>query len=282
MNPLHTARLSLLAAGGLVSAVLAFPPAPHHVIHGLVRDEYGRPLSITSAEVVLETDQGPLLDCNIAPGIRPGENYRLAVPMDSLTAPDPYKETALRPALTFRLKVKIGNTRYVPIQTAGNLATLGQPAGSTLLNLTLGVDSDGDGLPDAWEQLLIQMLGGGLTLADIRPGGDNDRDGVTNLDEYLAGTYAWEAGETQGLTVAIVPRDGAGPVLEFQAAAGQTYSVMGTTNLVDWVPQTFRVPAGDTGVPGSQQYVSTASAIVQAEVLLPGGTPAMFFRVRSN
>jgi hypothetical protein len=112
----------------------------------------------------------------VSPDIQPGENYRLIVPMDSLSAIDPYKPTALHPLVGFRLKVRIGETVYVPIEMAGNLSTLGQPAGETLANLTLGVDSDGDGIPDAWENLLIQMLGGGLTLASITPDGDNDGD----------------------------------------------------------------------------------------------------------
>ena len=42
-------------------------------------------------------------------------------------------------------------------------------------------DGDGDGLPDAWELTYFGTLGDG-------PGGDPDGDGVTNLQEYLAGT----------------------------------------------------------------------------------------------
>ena len=43
-------------------------------------------------------------------------------------------------------------------------------------------DGDGDGLPDAWEQALIAAAGGGKTLADIRPDGDEDGDGLPDLN----------------------------------------------------------------------------------------------------
>jgi hypothetical protein len=262
----------------------AFPPAPHHVIHGLVRNEYGEPLSLSTAQVFLETTNGITVACQVSPDIQPGENYRLIVPMDLLNTVDPYKPTALQPLVGFRLKVQIGETVYVPIEMAGNLSTLGQPAGETLANLTLGVDSDGDGIPDAWENLLIQILGGGLTLADVTPNSDNDGDGVSNYEEYLAGTYPWDPTDgaaAEGLRLGIIRRNAQGPVLEFLSTAGRTYSVLGTTNLTTWTPMSIRVPPGATGVPGSLEYLSPASEIIEVEVLVPPPeSRAMLFRVR--
>lgn len=268
-----------------VASVWAFPPAPHHVIHGVVRDEYGEPLSLSTAEVFLETTNGITVACEVSPDIQPGENYRLIVPMDSLTAPDAYKSTALYSSVKFRLKVLIGTTVYVPIEMAGNLSTLGQPGGETLINLTLGVDSDGDGIPDAWENLLIQMLGGGLTLADITPNGDNDHDGFSNYQEYLAGTYPWDAADSPGggLRLGIVRRNGQGPVMQFFGVAGQTYSVQGTTNLTSWSAVSIRVPPGDINAPVVQQYLNPSSQIIEIEVVLPPSQPkAMFFRVSAQ
>ncbi|MBX3746801.1 MAG: hypothetical protein KF833_15940 [Verrucomicrobiae bacterium] len=51
----------------------------------------------------------------------------------------------------------------------------------TLERLSASSDSDGDGLPDEWE---LQYFGN----LDQGPGGDFDNDGLTNLEEYLAGT----------------------------------------------------------------------------------------------
>src|SRR4051812_41447091 len=48
-------------------------------------------------------------------------------------------------------------------------------------------DSDADGIPDWWTQQYFNHAGG--QAGDLsRPGDDPDRDGRTNLDEYVLGT----------------------------------------------------------------------------------------------
>lgn len=55
-------------------------------------------------------------------------------------------------------------------------------------------DTDADGLPDAWEQAILDFLGDEtLTIADIDPQGDVDGDGISNLDEYLAGLNPYQS-----------------------------------------------------------------------------------------
>ncbi|GAA5481477.1 hypothetical protein [Haloferula sargassicola] len=51
-------------------------------------------------------------------------------------------------------------------------------------------DSDGDGLDDAFEQVIIDFDSGDAyaALADVLPGDDFDGDGSTNLQEFLAGS----------------------------------------------------------------------------------------------
>ena len=44
-------RVILMAIAFLVAAPAgAFPPAPHHLIYGMVRDEFGNPISAATAE----------------------------------------------------------------------------------------------------------------------------------------------------------------------------------------------------------------------------------------
>ncbi len=40
----------------------------------------------------------------------------------------------------------------------GSFADLGKLGGTTILDLTLGVDRDGDGIPDSWEEALLNAL----------------------------------------------------------------------------------------------------------------------------
>jgi hypothetical protein len=200
-------------------------------------------------------------------------NYRLSVPMDSGLTSDNYKPTALRPTVSFNIKVKIGTVTYLPLELRGSYANLGKPAQRTHLDLTLGEDSDGDGLPDAWERALIDMLGGGLTLADIRPGDDSDHDGLTNLQEYLAGTYAFDPEDGFRLTQA-GQKDGH-PVLEFLAIRGRTYTLLASTNLTKWEMVPFRVEAEGANATVRENYAATDVSLLRVEAMVPTGQGAV-------
>ncbi len=78
--------------------------------------------------------------------------------------------------------------------------------------LTVLPDTDGDGLPDEWEA---------EHLVDD-PNGDPDRDGMTNREEYEAGTDPNEPDST----LRIEPLDPLGSAaIEFQAISNKTYTV---------------------------------------------------------
>jgi hypothetical protein len=245
----------------------------------LVRNEWGDPINVAGAQVILETTNGPGVTTTLSPGVEPGANYQLIVPMDSAIAPDLYKPTALKAAFPFRLKVKIGQVTYLPIEMAVSYSQIGQPAQSTRLDLTLGEDTDGDGLPDAWERALIAALGGNLTLADIRPNDDLDGDGISNLNEYLAGTYAFDP--TDGFTLNLVGLSGTGSLLQFLAIRGRTYSIEASTDLQQWAPVQFRLPADGASATLRDNYLASDVRLLQVEVPFQlGGKPYRFFKAR--
>jgi len=273
-------RHSWLAALALLAPFLAsaFPPAPHHTLYGVVRDEMGNPLQVANATVILETFTGVQLKAMVVPNLSPGINYKLAVPMDAGLTPDNYRPTALRPSVSFRMKVLIGGVTYLPIETRANYANLGKPAQSTRLDLTLGEDTDGDGLPDAWERMLMDLLGGELTLADIRPGDDADGDGLTNLQEYLAGTYAFDPQD--GFRVDIVSVHEGRPVIEFLAIRGRSYTLQGSADLRTWTPVEFRVAGGGAAAPLLRAYSATDVRLVRLEAEVPAGTQIQMFKMQ--
>lgn len=79
-----------------------------------------------------------------------------------------------------------------------------------------GGDTDGDGMPDSWENLYP-----GLNPMANDANGDLDNDGMTNLEEYLAGTAPNDANSVLELRIV-----SASPtVLEFDAVAGKSYLV---------------------------------------------------------
>lgn len=217
--------MSILAAG--ISQ--AFPPAPHHQVFGTVRDSKGNPLS-ESAIVILKGTSGELLRSPVDTSIAPGANYVLKVPMDSGTLTQLYRPTALQPTMPFTISVRVGNVSYVPLETKGNAAAIGEPAKGTRLDLTLGIDSDGDGLPDDWEKDLVNSDRNDAyaSIGDIRPGDDLDSDGISNLNEYIAGTYAFDRRDGLKLDIVDIQQDRAH--MRFLTITGRTYTVKMSTD----------------------------------------------------
>ncbi|MCX7867153.1 MAG: hypothetical protein N2438_08505 [Limisphaera sp.] len=274
------ARTFLCVAGLALAGVShAYPPAPHHIIEGVIRDPYGVPLSAPSARILFETATGRVVETRLRPEMGRGLNYTLTLPLDAGVTPELYRPSALQPLVPFRIRVRIGSTTYLPIEMRANLATLGQPAQRTRLDLTLGEDRDGDGLPDMWEYALIQQLGGGQTLQDIRPGDDLDRDGLSNLQEYLAGTYAFDPGHALLLDLREVQAGQA--ILEFTAVTGRTYQILVGHDLQTWSVVPFKV-AGSTEAPATE-YRANDIRLLRVQVSLPdagSNAPPRFFRLK--
>lgn len=254
--------------------LFSYPPAPSHIIYGTLRDEYGTPVPF-GAEVLLESASGVKISTTVNPGIEPGANYRLEVPMDTGLLASPYQPTALQPTVPFRLKVRVGGVTYLPIEMRGDFAQLGQPGQRTRLNLTLGEDTDGDGLPDAWERLID------ADLAKVNPG-DIAVAGMTFQQVYHAGTYTVDP--TNGFALNIISFTNGAPVLEFLAITGRTYTLLGsgdvTSSLTNWTPMTFKFPGDPANAAVRQSYL--ADSIKRVQVLVPSQgdeTRATYFRL---
>lgn len=258
----------------LVGAASAFPPAPHHTLFGMVRDSLGQPLNVFPSEVLLETPSGVQLRASLVKELEPGVNYRLEVPMDAGISDDVYQPTALRPYFQFKLKVQIGQATYLPMEMSGDFSRMGQPSEETRLDLTLGIDSDGDGLPDAWEQAMIDAYGG--TLDSIRPEDDLDGDGLSNLAEYLAGTYIHNPAD--GFSLSILETKENGSVLEFLAVKGRTYTVLTSADLQTWSPAQFRVTPTDTESSLRGAYSSSDTRLVRVEVPFASSPGQRYFK----
>src|SRR6266545_4323300 len=67
--------LVLLTFLALAMPAKAYPPAPHHLIFGLVRDELCNPITSTTAEIILTAASGQKITTHIDSGTEPGVNY---------------------------------------------------------------------------------------------------------------------------------------------------------------------------------------------------------------
>jgi sugar lactone lactonase YvrE len=139
-------------------------------------------------------------------------------------------------------------------------------AGQTSLQLTglVIVDTDGDGLPDWWEdQFSLSKTNAADAALDL------DGDGAANVHEFLAGTNPTNAASV--FRVVAVEREGDGVRLTWSTVGGRSYRVQ-TNGTVD-------APFSDLSplitVPGAGESTTNfvdASAVTDA--------PARFYRVR--
>lgn len=235
--------VAFMSACLITNSVQAYPPAPHHLFYGVVRDELGNPLPAEDAVVIFESASVAQVTTQVEGGLAPGTNYRLEVPMDAGITAERYKPSAMRPNVPFVLRVQIGRRVYLPIELVGDLSEMGEPGKSTRLDLTLGEDSDGDGLPDAWERQLIQSLDELTSLSDVNAGDDSDGDGLSNLDEYISGNYAYD--DKDGFSLKLKRVDEGKAVLEFLALRGRSYRVVSSNDLENWLPVEFGLVEDD-------------------------------------
>ena len=243
-------------------AAQAFPPSPHHRFYGSVRNEYGHPITSENAEIIFETSSGRVLKTSISEYLPAGTNYRLEVPMDAGLIARQHKPTAMRPQMPFTIRVTIGERSFLPIEMLiDDNSKMGLPGQKTLLNLTLGEDADGDGLPDAWERELMQRM---KDLDDVDPNGDADGDGLTNLEEYISGNYAYD--DENEFTLDVVGFNESSAVLEFMAIRGRAYTVYVSSNLTDWTPTTFQIPDSAEPNVSYQHYRAQDVRAVRVEV----------------
>ena len=122
--------------------------------------------------------------------------------------------------------------------------------------LVPGADTDGDGLPDAWE---LTTLAGG-------PGDDADGDGKTNLEEYLAGTDPNDPASALVITN-YTPAGGTSATLTWKSVMTRNYFIEQSLDLISWFDSGLGLipPAGPT----------TTDAFTH------GHSPQRFFRVRA-
>jgi hypothetical protein len=258
--------------------MLAFPPAPSHTLFGLVRDPIGNPLTAAGAQVILTANSGTNIVDGVVPDLGPAMNYRMEVPMDSGVTSDLYQVSALLPAVPFKLSVKVGSVTYVPMEMKGDYALLGKPGASTRIDLTLGVDSDNDGLPDAWEQAAFRQLGKTWAAGALRPGDPYPGTGLTFGQVYLAGTYSFAPKD--GFVLNFTGLQDGTAQMAFTSVKGRTYTIQSAATLGAWTAAEFRLSTDPANL-GLRTYFQATSTARQT-VTVPAsaaGEVARYYRL---
>jgi len=271
------ALLGLLWLLGL-SAVDAFPPAPYYTLYGVVRDQVGQTVTAEGAEVILlrggvEVGRTPigssLIDWNYELNMRLDQNRSGTVF---------YTDKAVAAGGLYSLVVAMNGALFYPIEVSGTL-TAGKGGERVKLDLTLGEDKDKDGLPDTWEAWQLYQAGlypdenGNWDLSLLDRNGDFDKDGQSNLMEYLAGTFAGDVTETFSLTIKEkLPQS---VRFEFYGITGKVYAIESSLDMKTWTRVPFAVGAPGTGANG---YQATGVGIVSV-FTAPRSSTSEFYRL---
>jgi hypothetical protein len=95
----------------------------------------------------------------------------------------------------------VGNLDYAAIRVHAGALSDAQIAANFAAGVTANFpDTDGDGLPDYWEDhYLLDKNDNGTINVDFGPNGDPDGDTVTNLQEYQGGTVPINDSDFDGL-----------------------------------------------------------------------------------
>lgn len=257
----------------------AFPPAPYETVYGIVRDQVGATVTAEGAELVLLQGATELQRVPILGNHWIDRNYELKVKIDANRPQTSlYSATALPADGLFSLAVDMNGQRFYPIETSAGLFQAGDGGGQRRLDLNLGIDEDGDGLPDVWEQWQLYQAGhlpgeDGWDLSLIDRNGDFDGDGDSNWQEYVAGTFAGDPTERFELEIR---EKAAGFVrFEFFAVTGKTYTIEQSADGETWSAVPFGLTESDEQVIARRAEGSA----IQSAYCAPTAARAELFRL---
>lgn len=224
----------------------AFPPAPYYTLFGIVRDQVGATLKVDGAELILLKDGKEIGRTPVSKDLLGDFNYELRVSVDqNLPSTRSYSEKAVAAGGLISVVVTMNGQQFYPIGVSGSLRpTAGGER--VRLDLNLGEDKDGDGLPDAWEEWQLYLAGrrpgpNGWDLSLITRDGDFDGDGISNFDEYIAGTFA--ADPSDRFELRLLGKTATAVQLEFFGITGKVYSVEESADLKSWTQVPFSLSA---------------------------------------
>ena len=278
---MHKVWMPLLLLALLIPlpGVHAFPPAPHYTLYGMVRDQVGQTLAAEGASLVLLKDSKEIARTPIISNLWIDQNYELKIKIDAnRPSTQVYSSSAVPANGLFSIAVEMNGSTFYPIEASGPL-TAGNGGERVRLDLNLGIDSDGDGLPDTWEEWQLYQAGhlpgeSGWDLTLIDRNGDFDGDGQSNWFEYVAGTFAGDW--TDRFELEIKEREGTHVRFEFYAITGKTYTIERSADGVTWTSAPFSLT--ETG----ERFVAhraDAVAIMPAWCDAPAGTSKEFYRM---
>ena len=218
-------------------------------------------------------------------------NYRLRIPLADGDAKGFSKTGAVLSIAVEDDEGKVWSGVIVDEGLAG--ATVGEPGGVREVDIVLGEDKDGDGIDDALRERLERQWEayGDPSETEFDPLADHDGDGVSTLDEALAGTNPFDKDDALRIKTFVLDAEtlrgatNALTSLSFPVVLGRAYAVQtADAPTGTWSNVSFFLAPGDAAPVNVLSVSSKATAAVEEPVtvyLLPApDRDAAFFRVK--
>lgn len=281
MNRVGWLALALLGGAWWAAAETVYMP-PFTYTGRLMN--YQRIAYTTGARVYARNTNGVLLaQTPVFPPADSALNYALAVPLANTRT----EKTAMAgDRLTF--EVDDGAMLWVNQQVMPQ-ALVGNPGGIAVADIILENDANGNGVDDAYESMIesFRFLAQGI-YEPYDPDADYDGDGMSNRDEYRAGTDPLNAADA----LAIAGVGTVGPTIQieakrltitFYAMRGRTYSIVATASLSQpaWTGLPFALTP-EPAAPRITQYLSPGAIEEEGLVTFYAdiSDPKMNYRLR--
>ena len=230
-----------IACGAALTMYAASVPRLGCIYYGQVRNWFGMPCNSADGVRLTALRAGSTLTwCDVGTGGTGLMNYSIPI---NVVAPGPAPEAGtVAEGETVLLTATLGGA---PVHLIGNTNLVATGGGVCVRrDFIVGTDHDADGLPDEWELFMLAAIGpgSGLTaIEQIRPGDDYDGDGASNIEEFLAGTFAFLAADV--LRIEGWRQAGDNFEMTFYGSAGITYEVRTTADPMAGAWEVVRVAA---------------------------------------
>jgi len=279
-----TKTFVLMAAAGLslpLAAAITIPQVPV-VTYGIVRNEYGEPLTKAQAlelKLVKDADRHGRVyaQCAVGASALLGMNYQLTLEIDSA-------DGGRKNAVTTGTRMFIRATQGDVEKTLAPDSAFDTPKQGTTrrVDYTTGTDADNDGMPDAWEVWVLDTVGEDSSEEGIRafrPDADADGDGMSNWEEYLAGTDPFNETDLVKITgFELVPGTQRAKVT-FMTSYQRKFRLVFATSLAkpDWSPL-----AASESVDGELKYAVGDGDGFERTFYVDARMPSAFIRLAVN
>ncbi|NLF23552.1 MAG: hypothetical protein GX590_10385 [Lentisphaerae bacterium] len=252
---------------------------PPYTFVGKVSNDSGIPYGTNSSVEIRVKNLGGRLLAKTAIRLSTASpyNYRLAVPLASASATG-----YATPGESLLFEVYDGaGTTYSSLVPPGQ-AVVGAPGGISIINFSLSVDANANGIPDQYENYIAYLMALQGLAGPYDPDADSDSDGFSNRAEFLAGTHPLNPADrlmiaSAGARASGMSGDGLFAI-SFVTAAGRTYSIRAATDLTsvaDGNREPFR-PTPDSAATQTYLHASDLAAGIVTVYLVPQGATRFY------